>query len=178
MTSMQLKINHESLFDRSSDAVILTIDGVSMGMAGKAARTFGDLYPETWKFIESQVHYPLAAGTSVSISMPGSIPFKIVFLAATLTHLSDMQNTSQKSIILSAFTMAMRDATVRGLKTIRCGLPIGGWRVDTFNAFMIISQLLEKTYSSTKGMELQLCILEEDVFESVRRFASNLGYKV
>ena len=175
---MKLKINNESLFDRTSDSLILTIDGASKGMAGKAARTFGELYPEIWQFIESQVQYPVTAGNSVSISIPGGIPFKVVFLASTLTHLPDMQNTSQKSLSLRAFNMAIRDAIVLGLKTIRCSLPIGGWRVDPLNAFMILSQILEKTYSSKKGMELQLCILEEDIFESVRRFAANLGYEV
>ena len=175
---MKLKISNESLFDRTSDAIILTIDGASKGMAGKAARTFGELYPEIWQFIESQVQYPVTAGSSVSISIPGGIPFKVVFLAATLTHLPDMQNTSQKSLSLRAFNMAIRDATVLGLKTIRCSLPIGGWRVDPLNAFMILSQILEKTYSTTKDMELQLCVLEEDGFESVRRFAANLGYEV
>ncbi len=175
---MKLKINNESLFDHTSDAIILTIDGAAKGMAGKAARTFGELYPEIWQFIESQVQYPVTAGSCVSTLIPGGIPFKVVFLAATLTHLPDMQNASQKSLSLRAFNMAVRDATVLGLKTIRCSLPGGGWRVDPLNAFMILSQILEKTYSSTKGMELQLCVLEKDLFESVRKFAANLGYEV
>ena len=175
---MKLMMNNESLFDHTSDAVILPIDGASKGMAGKACRTFEELYPEAWQFIESNVQYPVTAGKSVSISIPGRIPFKVVFLVATLTHLPEMQNTSQKSLSLRAFNMAIRDATVLGLKTIRCSLPIGGWRVDPLNAFIILSQILDKTYSSTKGMEMQLCILEEDVFKSVQRFAANLGYEV
>jgi len=175
---MKLKINNESLFGRTSDAILLTIDGAAKGMAGKAARMFGELYPDIWHFVESQVEYPVKAGSCFSISIPSCTPFKVVFLAATLTHLPNIQNAGQKSLALKAFNMAIRDATVLGVKTIRCGLPIGGWRVDPLNAFMILSQILEKTYSSTKGMELQLCILEKDVFELVRRFAANLGYEV
>jgi len=175
---MKLKISNESLFDRTSDAIILTIEGVAKGLAGKAARMFGELYPEIWQFVESQVEYPVKAGSCVSISIPSGTPFKVVFLAATLTHLPDILNASQKALALRAFNLAIRDATVLGLKTIRCSLPIGGWRIDPLNAFMILSQILEKNYSSTKGMELQLCVLEEDVFESVRRFAINLGYEV
>lgn len=175
---MTLKILNESLFDNSSDAVILTIDGMAQGMGGKAARTFSELYPETWKYIESKIQYPITAGGYFSVLTTDGVPFKVVFLAATLTHLPNNQNNPQKSLALLAFNRVIRDATNHGLTTIRCCLPVGGWRIDPLNAFMILSQILEKNHSSTKGMELQLCILKKDEFESVRRFASNLGYEV
>jgi len=175
---MKLRIKNESLFEYSSDAVILAIDGSHKGMAGKLARTFEELYPETWTFIESKIIYPVMAGNCVSIAIPVNDRFKVVFLAATLVHLPDMQNVSLKSIALHAYTAAIRSASLSKLMTIRCGLPTGGRRIDPLNAFLIISDILDKTHALTKEMELQLCILEEDVFESVRRFATNLGYKV
>ena len=79
---MKLKIINESLFDHSSDAIILTIDGASKGMGGKVARMFEAIYPETWQFIESQVDYPLSPGICVAVPIPIGNPFKYILLAA------------------------------------------------------------------------------------------------
>lgn len=67
---MKLKIYNESLFDKPSDAVILSIDGASKGMGGRVARAFERLYPDSWSFIEKQVTYPVQLGFSVPVSIP------------------------------------------------------------------------------------------------------------
>ncbi|MDP4281613.1 MAG: hypothetical protein Q8867_05625 [Bacteroidota bacterium] len=175
---MKLRIKNESIFDHSSDGVILTIDGTSKGMGGKVARTFAELYPETWKYIESQAHYPIAFGKCASIPIPDGDPFRYVFLAATLMHLPDINGSSLKAPALHAYCMAIVAATSYGLKTVRCGLPTGGWRIDPLNAFLLLAEVSDKTGSSTKTVELHICIPDKDIFDSVVKFAINIGFDI
>lgn len=175
---MKLRIKNESIFDHSADAIILTIDGESKGMGGGIARKFEERYPEVWRFIESQVEYPVELGTSVSVKLPTSIPYQYVFLASTLVHLHIMNKAIHGSPVKQAFGMAVENAQNYRLKTIRCGLPTGGWRSDPLNAFMIVSEVEEMKRSSTKGLELIICIPDKEIFESVMKFAINIGFDI
>jgi hypothetical protein len=173
---MKLIIKNESIFDHSSDGVIITIDGTSKGMGGKIARKFEDLYPETWPYIELQAEYPIALGKCISISIPSGAPFKLVFLAATLSHFPFIKGSSLRSPALQAYNLAIKEALSYGLKTVRCGLPTGGWRIDPLNAFFVLAEVLDKAGSSTKTLELHVCIPDLDIFDSVVKFAINIGF--
>lgn len=173
---MKLKIKNESIFDNSSDGVILTIDGTSRGMGGKIARKFEELYPETWKYIESQAPYPIALGKCASIFIPSGTSFKYVFLAATLSHSPVIKGSSLRSPVLQAYSLAIVNANSYGLKSVRCGLPTGGWRIDPLNAFLVLPEVLDKTGLSTKTVELDVCIPDQKIFDSVVKFATNIGF--
>jgi len=173
---MKLRLKNESLFDQSADAIIVSIDGVSKGMGGKVARMFEKLYPVTWQYIESQVDYPLSPGICVAVPIPVGNPFKYILLATTLLHLPVVTTSLTKSVTLKAYSMTLTTACSIGLKTLRCGLPTGGWRVDPLNAFIVLTEVLDKTMDSTKGMELQLCIPDKDIFDSILKFATNTGF--
>lgn|GEM_PF-2030687 len=174
---MKLKILQGNMFEFPADAIILGFDGSAAGLGGRLARAFATAFPEAGRLLQSSIAYPVAAGDFRVVTQPGKLPFSRVYLASVLRHTAVDYPGDSEAIYCAAYIKIVRDAAIYNSAIISTGLPSGGWRNRPLNAFDVLARVMERTFEYTRGITLQLCILEPDIYYRVKHYATSTGYE-
>jgi len=187
---MSIEILQGNLFDKKSDALILTLDGARAGLEGNITRAFARAYPDAWEELEYMIQYPIRLGTSKMYPIASDIdcPFRYAIFASTLHHVESLTDQQKLEVMKAALSSSLSLAMSKLLGSISCGLMTGGWRISHEQALMAMIDTYE---CCVKGREskprLQIYVLGEKEFMTIGDFlsshypqaiASNSGYLI
>lgn len=114
----------------STDALLMTVDGIKRGLEGNVARQFARQYPDDWQILQRELRYPIPLGRSVAIPWDGDCPWKLLVFSSTLHHLEILDVTQKQQVLRSALTEALRLSARFGATSLASVVLQGGWRLD------------------------------------------------
>ena len=152
---MPLELVNGDVLAQSTDAVLLTVDGLKRGLEGNVARQFERQWPDDWQLMQRDVHYPIALGRTVAVPWDGDCPWQLVLFASTLNHLEILSNRQKLEVVRSSLSEALRLCVRHGVRSLASVVLQGGWRLNSDDAL----QEMRAAYSMSgcPGVRLLIC---------------------
>lgn len=171
---MELKIIPGDIFTDASEAIVVSIDGTAKDMEGRLARRFERHYTDLWKEVTSLISYPVPLGDIFTFRAEVAAPYKMVVAAGQINHIDNLSFEEEKSVVFTVFSKTLRDCLKYGIKSLACTPMKGGFRLDSFNAFLAMWQAVEKEVGYHKPLDINLYVLEEEDYKVIYNYAVNM----
>ena len=173
---MNLKLINSNIFSGNEESIILTIDGSRKGMEGNLTREFANNFPEKWKEIESTINYPLSLGKIFPFVSLDDFKYKYILIASTLNHTESLEIRSLETVIMNSLSNCLEFISGKKVKSVSCVLMKGGWRLNPLNAFLAMSNAIEKNMNILDDLDINIYFNNEEEYLKISSFARSIGW--
>ncbi len=160
----------------NSYSIVLTIDGIKKGLLGNLTRQFSLKYPDFWKEIESSIQFPLPLSDVFLFNSNYEYSNKVVLVVATLNHLQNLDASSIESVCYNAYCKILDLLIRKKIDSVALTLLIGGGRLNSLNAFVLLSNALETRMDKIFKLDINLYFNDKNEYLKICSFAKNIGW--
>lgn len=186
---MALVLELGDVLDTSTDALLLTVDGVARAkpdparpirggkeiFGGNLANQFARRWPEDWEDMQLDIPFPIPIGRSVGIPWDGECPWPLVVLASTLHHVGERTDAEKLAIIRSALTEALAIVTRHNAKSLATAALKGGWRLPLADAVDAMFSAYRQAGHAAQQVTLVLRTKSQDELDLFAEIAQRHG---
>jgi hypothetical protein len=171
-----LEIVEGDLFDSTSDAILLPVDGALPANAsakqiarslGRLAREFAQRNPDFLEEVESQVTFPIPLGGAAEVELGE----RWVLLVSMLSHLQT-DEASLKNAMTRGFQSALARCHSLQIRSLATPLLKGGWRISTEVA---ASLMLREIASAKMDLTIEVRVIDQGAYLRMKELARSLG---